>query len=200
MKRAATTSLEIVILLVASTALGLGVNAVRSDRLILSKNYFRLPLPDPEPAPDPATGTPVNTDAIADPDTETDQPDGSVREHGFQTVTFDEAFETFHDPKFEAGMYIFVDARDDDGFMDGHIPGAYQLDHYRAEQYLPDLLPVAMGADRVIVYCNGGDCEDSIFASGDLLEQGVPRESLFLYEGGMKEWRSKGGPVDSREE
>jgi len=116
-------------------------------------------------------------------------------EHGFRSVTFEQALEIYNDPGYAQGICIFVDARDDEHFREGHIPGAHQLDHYRSEHYLPQLVPIAMGCDRVVVYCNGGECEDSIFACTDLLDAGVPHEQIYLYEGGYNEWKARGGPL-----
>ena len=78
----------------------------------------------------------------------------------------------------------------------GTCPGAYQLNHYLSEQFLPGLVPIALAAEKVVIYCNGGDCEDSLFAAVDLLDEGVPYESIYLYEGGMEEWRKRGGPIE----
>ena len=198
MKGTATTLLEVVILLTVGTALGLGVNALRSDRLAPPRDYFKTLRTVPE--------TPTGSDSLADeapapapaarPTPQDDQPDQAAAGHGFQTITFQEAFDIVNDPMYDAGMCVFIDARDHGHYLEGHIPGAYLLDHYRLEQHLPDLLPVVLGADRVVVYCNGGDCEDSLFVCVDLLDAGVPCDSLYLYEGGVKEWQASGGRVE----
>ena len=50
----------------------------------------------------------------------------------------------------------------------------------------------------VVVYCKGGDCEDSIFLARDLVyKHAVPLESLYIYEGGMNDWNTNGSPVQS---
>jgi len=139
----------------------------------------------------PATAAPMDDATATAPEDAATAP-----EHGFQTVTFEQALEIYNDPGYAQGICIFVDARDNEHFRKGHIPGAHQLDHYRSEHYLPQLVPVAMGCDRVVVYCNGGECEDSIFACTDLLDAGVPYEQLYLYEGGYNEWTGQGGPVE----
>jgi rhodanese-related sulfurtransferase len=115
---------------------------------------------------------------------------------GVQVVSFDEVCEMFDDPERAAGLILFVDARDDDNYNEGHIPGAVQLDHYNFERYLPKVLPLTRSAEKIVVYCNGGDCEDSLFASEDLFGAGVPYEKVFLYPGGIEEWRQRGMPVE----
>ncbi len=43
--------------------------------------------------------------------------------------------------------------------------------------------------DYVIVYCDGGNCEDSINLGSDLIElYNVPFEKIYLFEGGYDEW------------
>ena len=92
---------------------------------------------------------------------------------------------------------IFIDARDDHHYASGHIPGAWQFHHYRAENYLPAVLPVCLTALQVVVYCTGGDCEDSEFAAIMLREAGVPRDALSVYAGGITEWTANGLPVET---
>ncbi len=105
--------------------------------------------------------------------------------------------ELFHDLRYEQGLVILVDARDDAHYQAGHIPGAWQFDHYHPEQYLPAVLPVCLNAQKVVVYCTGGACEDSEFAAIMLREAGVPRDSLFVYTGGITEWMTNGQPLES---
>ena len=48
----------------------------------------------------------------------------------------------------------------------------------------------------MVVYCKGGDCEDSIFLARDLVyKYGVALESLYIYEGGMNDWLEQQQPT-----
>ena len=116
---------------------------------------------------------------------------------GLQLVESRQAADLFRDPRREQGMVIFVDARDDQHYQEGHIPGAYQFNHYRAENYLPTVLPVCQSAEQIVVYCTGGDCEDSEFAAIFLRDAGIPKEKLFVYAGGMTEWNTSSLPVET---
>ena len=58
------------------------------------------------------------------------------------------------------------------------------------------MLPACLNATKVVVYCAGGDCEDSEFAALALIEAGVPQERLFIYAGGMTEWATNGLPIE----
>ncbi|MCP4251740.1 MAG: rhodanese-like domain-containing protein [bacterium] len=194
---------QIVVLLALSAGLGLGFNAARPDsknRIILSKDYFKKVVPVVPSAGSTAQPTPGDPDTVVDDNDGDDAPAAAPLDHGYQTVSFEEAFDVYNHPKYESGLYIFIDARDDDHYAEGHVPGAFQIDHYRVEQYLPDVLPDAMGAEKIVVYCNGGKCEDSILVCGDLYEAGVSREVLYLYEGGMKEWQAEDAAVQGADD
>lgn len=116
-------------------------------------------------------------------------------EHPYNDITMQEIADLLDDPAATSGAVVIVDARDDEHYEAGHIPGALQCDHYRIKLYLDPVLERAMGAEKVIVYCNGGDCEDSLFVCNDLVEAGVPMRAIYLYAGGWKEWSKGEAPI-----
>ena len=204
MKRTAPTLLEIVALLAIAATLALGSNALRRDGLKLSKSYFEKPPPDTRPATQEsrpttqksptATQESPTTAQVTQPATNARQAD--VEEHPFQVVTFEEALDIVNDELYELDVCIFVDARNDQQFEEGHIPGAWRLDPYHSELYVGDLEPAARDAERIIIYCDSGDCEDAIFAGRELLEWGIELEKISLYEGGMEDWEANGGQIE----
>ena len=105
----------------------------------------------------------------------------------------------FTDPKREQGLVVFVDARDDEHYRAGHIPGAFQLDHYHPENYLAAVLPASQAAEQVVVYCKGGSCEDSEQTAIFLRDAGVPKDRLFVYAGGFDEWSARHMPIETGE-
>jgi len=160
------TFFETLILGLAGLAVGFGYNGVRSEGAIDPwKNYF-----------DKQVG--VN--------------DGAVAKHSFQTVSFADVVDVFNDPDTELGLNVFVDARKAELYNEGHIPGAIRCDPYEGEECVEELVEMAAAAERVIVYCNGGDCEDSIFMCRDLLAAGVDCDIVYLFEGGWEEWELSG--------
>ena len=76
------------------------------------------------------------------------------------------------------------------------FPGRTSLIAYYPEKHLLTVLPACLNATKVVVYCGGGECEDSEFAALALKEAGVPQERLFVYAGGMTEWATNGVPVE----
>lgn len=181
------TVLEALLLGVLGLAVAFTANAGRaSGSLELSKNYF-----------DRGDDWGVDT-----PRRERERPPDIVSagdkhpDHPYQEVTFEQVVDIFNDPNTEMGVNLFVDARNDETYEEGHIPGAIQADHYRLEDYIDNLLDFAEAAEKIIVYCNGGDCEDSIYLCTDLMEFDVPFDSVYLYPGGWKEWTKNGMPVE----
>ena len=120
-----------------------------------------------------------------------------LREKGLQVVDSNQAQELLHDPRFEQGAIVFIDARNDEHYQQRHIPGAWQFDRYHPENYLAAVLPVCQLAQQVVVHCAGGDCEDSEFAALFLRDSAqIPGEKLFVYAGGWTEWTERGQPVE----
>lgn len=196
------TVIQFVLLGVVGIALGLTVNAVRAkDKIDLRKNYFRKHF-DIETPTQGTSKSKVEDLAGRDPETEetstasatSDTPTKQL-EHQFQEVSFADFKAIFEDPDTAAGGTVILDARSQAVYEEGHIPGAFQIDHYRLGEYESDyidyLLQSIEGAERVIVHCNGSDCEDSIFVCGDLIEWEVPYEKIYLYPGGYEEWKQK---------
>jgi rhodanese-related sulfurtransferase len=135
----------------------------------------------------------ANPDGTADDEEDLD----AHLEHEYQDIHTPEVIEIYNDPATRYGANLFIDARPDDAFADGHIPGAIQVHAYEIERYLtPEILEQIESAEKVIVYCGGGKCEDSIFLCRDLIEFDVPYDKLYLYGGGFKAWSAREMPVD----
>lgn len=151
-----------------------GANGVRvKGSITLGKNYFYIPQ-DPE-----RLAKPVHA------------------KHDFQPIAYDAVAALLEDPGTEAGLTVFLDARSDHDYEDGHIPGAVQCSPYQVEQYWDNVAPLVEGAMKIVVYCGGGDCDDSIFMCRELQYQDIPPEAIYLYEGGWEEWTANGGPVET---
>jgi rhodanese-related sulfurtransferase len=118
-----------------------------------------------------------------------------LRAQGLHPLDHEAVAALFRESERNPATVIFVDVRNDALYQAGHIPGAYQLDYYRPEAYLPDVLGACATAQKILVYCTGGDCEDSELAAHLLIQAGVPRENVFVYLGGFTEWSTNGFPL-----
>jgi rhodanese-related sulfurtransferase len=186
-----TVIVEGLAIALAGVCVALVANAVSPLGLRLSRNYF--------PSGGVGTGSTGSTTVAVNGNTNDALATTLKRlqERGLQTVSSNEVAELFRDNRYQQGLIAFVDARDDQHYQEGHVPGAWQFNHYRAEQFLPTVLPVCLGAQKVVVYCTGGACEDSEFAAIMLRDAGVPRENVYVYVGGITEWMANGLPVET---
>jgi len=119
------------------------------------------------------------------------------RAEGLQLADSNQAMRLFRDPRREQDGVIFIDARDDDHYRAGHIPGAYLFDRFQPQDYLTNVLQVCLTAQQIVFYCNGGDCDDSEHAAIFLRDSiGIPKEKVFVYGGGINEWTTNGLPIE----
>jgi rhodanese-related sulfurtransferase len=185
-----------VIVALVGALFAFAANAVSPRGLTLARNYF------PGAAQSPFRLANVTSLAPSTGETNIAVPSSAkllaarLEAKGLQLVTSDQAAQLFRNPRYEQELIAFIDARDDQHYQEGHIPGAYQFNHYRAEHYLATVLPVCQAAEQIVVYCTGGDCEDSEFAAIFLRDAGIPKEKLFVYAGGMTDWTTNGLPVE----
>lgn len=187
-------------LVLLGTAAGFGANAVRSKGSINpARNYFDKTITVPH-APDvaPHAQAPSGTNGTNGGAAKPVNSGGTVKkmDHEFQEISLADVVHEFNSENRLNGLTVFVDARNEKLFAEGRIPGAVLFDHYELERYLDDALARVQGTANVIVYCNGGDCEDSIFACKALLDAGVPYDTLHLFAGGWKEWTANNLEVE----
>ena len=120
-----------------------------------------------------------------------------MKQKGLQLIDGHRAVQLFHDSHLKPGVIAFIDARDEEHYQAGHIPGAYEFDPYHPEKYFPAVLPVCQAAEQIVVYCNGGDCDDSKTAALLLRDVGIANQKLFIYGGGITEWTNNHQPVET---
>ena len=180
-------------LLVAAVGaiLAFAANAFSPRGLRLTQDYFHG-----ETLPILRAKTNWTKIAVAGTNSTADPVIARLKEKGLQVVDGDQASKLFHDPLYERGGIIFIDARNDEHYQSGHIPGAYQFDNYHPENYMGTVFPVCQAAQKIVVYCNGGNCEDSQFAALTLRDAQIPNDKLFVYTGGITEWTNRGYPVE----
>ena len=179
---------------VLGAALAFAANALSPRGLQLPRNYF----PGSRPAePPPVAGTNLASAAVARTNSPLDLLAARLRANGLQLADSNQVTQLFRDPRREQDGVIFIDARDEEHYRAGHIPGAYHFDRFRPEQYLTNVLQVCLIAQQMVFYCNGGGCDDSEHAAIMLRDSiGIPKEKLFVYGGGMTEWATNGLPVE----
>ena len=188
---------ESILVAVVGALLALTANQISPKGLKLTRDYF----PQAEVAPTQAriatNNTPTQTATNeAAPPSEAESAITRIKAKGLQVVSFDEVKKLLHDPGFQNGSIIFIDARGDE-YQAGHIPGAYQLDYFHPDKYLLTVLPACQNASRIVVYCSSAECDLGEMTAVMLRDGGVPNEKLFVYSGGMAEWDDKKEPIET---
>ena len=114
-------------------------------------------------------------------------------QHDFDVLSFEDTKDWYPYAKDEDGGVVFLDARSEKDYVAGHIPGARLCHHYHQDLYVPEILDLLKGADMIVIYCAGGQCEDSIQLATDLVyRHGVPKAALAIFEGGYEQWIDDG--------
>jgi rhodanese-related sulfurtransferase len=200
--------LDLGLLGLLSIAIGFGVNSIRERGAIKpTKNYFEKTTQTPSRLEGEVPPASPNSPSSKHANLQTNEVIPAEKtentkhlQHDYQVIDFVELVKVFQNPATGQGLNLFVDARKPDLYEEGHIPGAIQCDPYEPDDALNGIVARASGVERVIVYCGGGDCEDSIFMCRELLDAAVPYDSIFLYSGGWKEWSANQMPAQAGRE
>jgi len=178
---------------VLGCALSLMANGLSPRGLSLTRDYFPSNVSPKSGGQEPAQDG-VETSAAVEA---VPAVDDRLRGQGFEPVVDERMHGLFTDSRYTQQLVVFIDAREARRYQEGHIPGAYQFDRYRQEEFLPRILPACQNADYVVVYCNGGECEDSHFAAMTLRDAGVPADRIGVYSAGITSWEKRGYPIET---
>ena len=180
---------------VAGIILALSANQISPRGLVLGRNYFpngtnNVVRAAAASRPGVVAGTnsaPLSVEQLLA---------AQMKQEGLQLVDRQQAVELYHESQLKGGV-VLVDARDESSYREGHIPGAHEFDPYHPEKYFPDVLPLCQAAGKILVYCNGGDCDDSQTAALLLKDVGIPIRKLFVYGGGITDWTNHNLPIET---
>jgi rhodanese-related sulfurtransferase len=91
---------------------------------------------------------------------------------------------------------LFLDARRSSVYADGHIAGARNMPVWESD--IADRVKAFFeeGLDQnapIVIYCSGGDCEDSHMLAEKLYFVGF--NNLYVYKDGFPAWQKRGLPV-----
>jgi rhodanese-related sulfurtransferase len=96
---------------------------------------------------------------------------------------------------FEAGETIFADARPLDQFEEAHISGAEHLDPDAfVEGEDPDFVYTYPYEQRIVIYCQGGECDASELVAIRLQEFGFM--NVHILQPGYPGWVEAGQPTE----
>jgi rhodanese-related sulfurtransferase len=102
---------------------------------------------------------------------------------------------------WESGEAFFVDARSEEAFNKGHIPGAFSVPYKQFEEgTTPETVDVLPREQKLIIYCDGADCHASQVVYDALLNLGFQKDMMEIFHGGWTDWNELGGEVESFDE
>ncbi len=93
---------------------------------------------------------------------------------------------------FAGGAALFLDARDYDEYLDGHIEGAVSVPYTEFLEN-PTIIDRLNRSVCIVTYCDGDECQASIDLAVRLNEMGFT--DVWFYFGGWNEWSAAGLPV-----
>ena len=85
---------------------------------------------------------------------------------------------------------LFIDARAEEFYIKGHIPGAICNDDF--DQLINDLDSRIVNNDSFVVYCSDDDCGSSEELAYQLFDHGF--SNIYLFKGGWKQWTENSLP------
>ena len=110
-------------------------------------------------------------------------------DEGDTLISVDDAYN-----HFLAGDAIFIDAREEFEYDEGHIAGALCLPFDFWDDYWYLVEPELDNEKHIIIYCGGLDCELSLFAARELDYLGY--EKTYTFFGGWVKWEESGLPIE----
>ena len=107
-------------------------------------------------------------------------------------VSLEEAVELWSN-----GMAIFLDAREPQDYAAGHIGNAFNLPGLRFEAHFAKVAPFLSPTSRIVIYCDGTQCDLSHRVSERLQQMGFANVQILT--NGWSLWRQAGLPTQNRE-
>jgi rhodanese-related sulfurtransferase len=94
---------------------------------------------------------------------------------------------------------LFLDARRTSVYEQGHIAGARPFSVWESDiddkvrKLFDERGEPAQQAQPIVIYCSGGDCEDSHMLAQKLW--GIQFNNVYVYKDGFPDWQQRGGSV-----
>lgn len=222
MSKVGKVVIESLVVLAVGVGLAFVANAKSNHGLTLNRNYFEVrnvAIPAPPPGPGPGTGPsgtqPADSGSGGTSSSGSGTPDQkivdatkkAIEAAGFKPIEYTDLLKLYETESQSRGnAYVFIDAREQAQYIDGHIPLAYHIDpsanpeqiaQFAQSMPLQVLLP---SAERIIFYCHGGRCEDSLIVARNMRDfGGMDPTKVYVYVGGYEEWVAKHQPEEKGE-
>ena len=189
----ALKSLVMQILVIASLGVGAGLidSTIRPIKLgrDAPPNPFDLPYSTPHPLETIPPSSPIPTSPKIDlkpGDPGWTQTPKQALPKG--QITLDDAKRIFD------SSGAFIDARRKEDYEQGHIKGAMRLNLKSFENGDPPLLAMIPRDGLVVVYCSGGNCDESEHVAEFMSNSGYKK--VYVLHDGYPGWKALGWPIE----
>ena len=105
-----------------------------------------------------------------------------------RTISLEEAVEVWNN-----GIAIFLDAREPQDYAAGHIGNAFNLPALSFEAHFGKVAPLLTPTSRIVVYCDGTQCDLSHRVIERLQQMGFTNVQILT--NGWSVWRQAGLPT-----
>ena len=105
--------------------------------------------------------------------------------------------------KLHAAGALFLDARRTSIYEQGHVAGARPFSVWESDidakvnKLFEERSDPRQQALPIVVYCTGGDCEDSHMLAEKLW--GIQFNNVYVYKDGFPDWQKRGGAIEEGE-
>ncbi len=96
--------------------------------------------------------------------------------------------------QFQTGSAVFLDARPESQYFEGHIQGALNLPWQEVDRYFIEVADRINGSGMIIAYCDGEGCELSHDLALFLKEMGFGNVHVLV--NGLTLWQQAGLPIE----
>ena len=96
---------------------------------------------------------------------------------------------------FQDKTAVFIDARSEEEYEKGHVPGAMLVNVDNFEEKISALTAILPYDTMMISYCSGRGCESSLEVAGLLKDAGYTRVNVFY--GGWQYWQKADYPRET---
>ncbi len=100
----------------------------------------------------------------------------------YTDVTYEQVLRMIDNPDF-----LLIDARREENWMKAHIGNAINIFPYDAEDIVMEKCFDLPEDKKIVVYCEGGDCDSSHMLVETLIEV-IGLEKVYIYTGGWDDW------------
>jgi rhodanese-related sulfurtransferase len=168
---------QIPVVILVTVAIAFAFNELNPKGIDIKHQYFP-PVPTAAPSRGPALPTPAGGGTLP----------------RLRFINTEEAKKYYDSVDYLNRNTVFIDARNEERYNKGHIPGALLIDYYNLKATLATALSYLSPEKTLIVYCTGGSCQDSRYVAYVLWDYGFRK--ILIDEDGFDCWAHDKLPVE----